>query len=175
MQTHLSGQQFSGLCTSETNNACEVGSAFSPSLPPLIILRDAANSRKSRHGEEVIECAETMFPENEKLCVLASQVSNYHYGVGWRTRVAMNLNPSGLERSLFLFVCLFILAVLHSMQHLISLTRDRTPAPCSRSAESSIPWRDLQGIPSERLLVTFRPASLPAPASPPRHPWRTVI
>ena len=48
--------------------------------------------------EKVTECAETVVPEKEKLCVLGSQVSNHHYEVGWRIRVTINPNPSASER-----------------------------------------------------------------------------
>lgn len=68
-----------------------------PSLPTLIVLRDAADSWRCRRGEGVTECAETMFPDKEKLCVLGSPVSNHHYEVGWRIRVTINPNPSALE------------------------------------------------------------------------------
>ena len=68
-----------------------------PSLPTLIILRDAADSWRCRHGEGH-RCAETVVPEKEKLCVLGSQVSNHHYEVGWRIRVTINPNPSASER-----------------------------------------------------------------------------
>lgn len=44
-----------------------------------------------------------MISATERLCILASQVSNYHDGLGWshrRIKVTMSLNPLSLERLL---------------------------------------------------------------------------
>ena len=52
--------------------------------------------------------------------------------------VFLDSHASGFKKCIDLgfFVCLFVLAVPHSMRDLSSPTKDRTHAPCSGSAES---------------------------------------